>query len=132
MIGLLLHPKIFKRSCESCRQWLYDDGPDGKQTIVERIKGHPERRGKFCPVPCDTDVGCPKGHYTKPNSMTRQNQMAYDFHKMHKAAGIPLPDDPIVLRNAWLIEEAEAECRELQRQELVAAVQLGAVSRRVV
>jgi len=58
--------------------------------------------------------------------------MAYQFHCLHRAAGHPLPDDPIVLRNAALIEEADRRVQEVRRQETLAAVKIGAVSRRVV
>lgn len=112
----LLHPLIAARSCDDCRKYLYDDGPEGNHLPVCRIEGQPEPRGR-APVPCDVDRqnGCPKGHYSTPRSLNDRNRQAYDHHKMLRAARRPLPDDPIVLRNAALIEDAERRVDRLKR-----------------
>lgn len=114
----MLYPLIARRSCDDCRKYLYDDRPEGTHTIVERIPGEPEPRGAG-PVPCDTDQGCPKGHYNDQRSLSARNRQAYAYHKMHRAAGRPLPDDPIVMRNAYLIEDSERRCQGVQREELL-------------
>ena len=50
---LLFHPQLLKRTCASCRQWLYDD----QHRFVTRA-GQPVRRPPGSPTPC---WKCPKG-----------------------------------------------------------------------
>jgi hypothetical protein len=50
---LLFHPQLLKRTCASCRQWLYDD----RHHIVTRA-GQPVCRPPGSPTPC---WKCPKG-----------------------------------------------------------------------
>jgi hypothetical protein len=48
----LFHPAVLHRSCESCRQWMYDDG----HRLVRRL-GQSVPRPSDCPTPC---WKCPK------------------------------------------------------------------------
>lgn len=123
----ILYPRIARRPCSVCRAYLFDDGPNGTGEIVERERGKPEPRGRI-PVPCDQpEVGCPKGHYTRPKSLTAQNYQAYRFHQMHRAAGQPLPDDETMMINAAIIDNAERQCRDVQRQELVGLIRVAGI-----
>lgn len=127
----ILYHKIAHRPCDTCRKFLFDDGPEGTHDVVERIPGHPEPRGRM-PTPCELDPkkGCPKGHWSRPQSLNERNRQAYQFHQMYRAAGIPVPADPIRLRNALLIQLAEDRCEEVRRQETNGLLRLAAITRR--
>lgn len=61
---------------------------------------------RTCDVPCDTSMGCPKGHYDQPKSLSERNQMAYQHYRECKAVN-QFPEDYVVRRNAGLIAEVE-------------------------
>lgn len=69
------------------------------------------------PTPCDTSMGCPKGHYDEPKSLSARNAMAFIHYQECKATG-SFPEDPVVRKNARLIRMVEdgAEKREHYRQ----------------
>lgn len=129
----ILHPLVARRSCDDCRRWIYNDGPDGDRGLCRREPGGPpEPRGPAIPVPCETsETACPKGHWRKPRSLTAANLEAYRYHESMRAAGRPLPADPIVLRNAGLIEAAKARIAEVRRMELMTTIRATALHRRM-
>lgn len=69
------------------------------------------------PVPCDTAMGCPKGHYNDQKSLSARNAMAFIHYQECRATGI-FPNDPVVRKNARLIRMVEdgAEKREHYKQ----------------
>lgn len=110
MRALLLHPKIAARPCSSCRQYLYRDGGNGTwgELVTIRPSGRPAPRPKGTRPPCDV---CPKiapGDGPRPENghdLSDKNLQAYLFHMECRAVG-QWPNDPIVRRNAALIEAA--------------------------
>ena len=119
-------PIIASRPCETCRRFLHSDGPGGNRKIILR-GGKPEPRHPRIPVPCDTEVGCPKGHYLKQKSLSPKNVRAYLAYKAARAAGVVVKD-AIWIRNAGLIELAEENHDRLSRQEVNETLKMLAVS----
>lgn len=97
---LALHPEVAGRSCDSCRHWWYKQ--DG--TIARGATGNLLRRHGV--VPCETMVGCPKGHHTNQAGLSAKNEAAYRHYKECRATH-NFPDDPIVRSNAVIISQAE-------------------------
>ena len=85
-----------------------DKHPDG--TLAKRLdfgKG-------TCPPPCRTNKGCPKGTPENPKSLTEDNEQCYQHYCECKAVGV-FPDDPIVRRNAAVIEEVLRQTDQLRK-----------------
>jgi hypothetical protein len=98
------------RSCDHCRKYFYDDDPQSPQYGLPR-KMHNgtdklRLRDHSCPPPCETKKGCPAGHHEKPVRLTPENREAYEHYQECKATG-KFPDDPVVMRNAAIIAQAE-------------------------
>lgn len=112
MILQITHPEIAFRDCASCQAFFYDDS--GKIVLYD---GKPYPRGKV-PTPCKTSAGCPKGSPDAGIALSDKNRQALAFHRRCKAVG-RWPDDPIVTRNAAVIESAEAEGEIIRERERV-------------
>lgn len=111
----ILHPEVAFRDCEHCRNWLYNEHGENAGQIAE-WRGEPYRRPPGVPVPCKTSRGCPKVSPDAGVGLSPQNLRAYLFDRGCRAVG-RWPDDPIVRRNARIIQDAEAEARrELEKQ----------------
>lgn len=93
----MLHPRIARRSCESCQKLWYRQS-DGL-VILDGLGQPMERVG---PTPCRTNVGCPKGTPENQKTLTTANQWAFAHFLDCDAIGV-FPDDPIVARNARVI-----------------------------
>lgn len=101
--GVLLahrHPEVAGRDCNSCREWWY--GPNGRPLVDSQGL----KRKRVGVVPCETQIGCPKGHYSNQTDLSQKNQNAYE-HYLECRAVCSFPDDPIVRRNAKIIRQAE-------------------------
>ena len=101
--GVLLalrHPEVAGRDCTLCREWWY--GPNGKPLTDSQGR----KRKRVGVVPCETQIGCPKGHYDNPIDLSWKNQNAYT-HYLECRAVCSFPDDPVVRRNARIIRQAE-------------------------
>lgn len=129
----LLHPQIARRSCDDCRRWIYNDGPNGNLEVMRREPGGPPEPRGVIPTPCEAGGGssCPKGHWRNQRSLTPQNAAAYRYHEMLRAAGRPLPADPIVLRNGLLIEAAKQRVAEFRRVEMLNTIKAATLIRGV-
>jgi hypothetical protein len=80
-----MHPKLANRSCESCRAYQYDEATG--EVAENKRDGRPmERLGK---VPCDSSLGCAKGHYSKPKyrPLTAQEEVIVRTYHASKASG---------------------------------------------
>ena len=95
----LMTPEVATRSCDSCRMWLYDH-KHGK--VCSDRKGDPIPRPDNYPVPCETSVGCSKGHWKHPIELNIINRKAYD-HWLDCKFINRFPDDSIVSRNSRVI-----------------------------
>lgn len=93
------YPWLKNVTCSQCRVWWFNP-LDG--TCATRDGQQLRRCGK---VLCETNDSCPKGHWKSPIEFSEKNQRAYDHYLECKATG-RFPNDPIVLRNARIIEEA--------------------------
>lgn len=84
--------------CKTCReQWFLPlEGKFAKG-------GHP--RPDDMPVPCETQMPCPRGHYSNPTGLTAKNAHAFRHYRRCLATG-SFPDDMIVQRNAAVIRKA--------------------------
>ncbi|MCR9231575.1 MAG: hypothetical protein NXI29_11235 [bacterium] len=122
---ILLYPQFAVRDCIHCLKYAYNDTPGtegfGKvETHNGRADGRPNlRHQKHLPL-CKTPSGCPKGTPEKQNTLTHRNIQAYLHYLECKAVG-SFPDDPIVRRNARLIQRTVDQASEKKRfEELVA------------
>lgn len=95
------HPQFAKRDCGMCKKWWYDDDT-GK--IAMRGK-KPLLRPLDTVLLCETETGCPKGTPEDQKSLSPKNQLTWQAYREWSAVGA-FPDDPIVRRNAWIIERA--------------------------
>lgn len=118
---LLLHPLVAWRDCEHCLKYRYDE-KTGKPETQRRSEELIPRDEAF-PALCRTAKGCPKGTPEQSKALTEQNLQAYEHHMECKAVG-QFPDDPIVRRNAMLIEAVREQVAEFRRQEFETAVLL--------
>lgn len=118
---LAFHPMVAARSCDDCRAYLYDDGPQGFGRRVDRPKGSGrwQKRLPLQLTPCST---CPKVPDESRESQTLtcdqkraigqasdlspKNRKALEHYRRCRAVG-RFPVDPIVERNAAIIREIE-------------------------
>lgn len=80
---------MYKRDGETIEERATYDQPDGSSP---------------CPPMCRRKEGCPKGTPENPNSLSPENERCYEHFRECKAVG-QFPDDPIVRRNAAVIQE---------------------------
>jgi hypothetical protein len=109
---MLLFPLVAYRDCEACR--LYQHTEETGEILMER-SGNKALRDKLTPVPCETDRGCPKGHWSNP-VCTDQHMQTYAHFKRCQAVG-RFPHDPIVEQNAGIISMQEERVRKQQEQD---------------
>jgi len=97
----LTNPLLSKRSCAACKKWWFD--PD-TQLIAMRGGTTPILRPEHSVVPCDTNEGCPKGHYHNPIQFSKQNRLAWKHYLEWSSVGLTdeAKECPI-LRQNWRI-----------------------------
>lgn len=110
---LLLHPEVATRDCGHCQKFLYDEQTG--EPVLNRLDEQRERDAE-CPPLCRTKKGCPKGTPENPNTLTPDNEAAYQHYRECRAVG-EFPDDPVVRRNAELIRDVEDRVQQ-QREYL--------------
>ena len=105
----MVHPEL--PTCEMCKRFLYDV-KNGWQPVV-RGRGSSQEHHSLRPpgakTPCEICPKIPKGSEPIPANaveLTEDNWNAWRFHKECKAVGSFPTGDPIVRRNAALIEDA--------------------------
>lgn len=99
------HSHLLKVTCEQCKFWWYDPF-DG--TVAKRC-GQPLKRPAGSVLPCDTMIGCPKGHWQNPTTPSQKNILAFKHYQLC-LRGDNFPDDFIVTQNAGIIRDAMKEC----------------------
>lgn len=100
----IAYPHLDKVDCASCKYWWFDIN-DG-----EFCKRGDEYLKRDTPPPCDIGVTCPVGHWTQEKRLSEKNREAFRHHMLCRKSGI-FPDDPIVHRNARIINEAIEKCQ---------------------
>lgn len=112
--GVLLvsrFPWFAKVSCDTCRKYWFNP-LSGKFTAFVADGKPAEREGQ---VLCETHTKCPVGHYSKQKRLTAKNRLAFQHYLECKATG-SFPDDPIVSRNAEIIDRAMRQCQQATAQ----------------
>jgi hypothetical protein len=110
---IALHPNVAFRDCEDCKAWVYDE-----ETGEREKKGEEDiPRYKGIKPPCGYSQGCAKGTPEESRALTEQNMQAWQFIRECKSVG-KFPDDPIVRRNASLVDYADRKIDLIQRREL--------------
>lgn len=87
--------RLAVRSCDTCRQFWFDE----ETGLVAKHAGKYLIRPKHAPVACDTDRGCPKGHYSNPQVISEKNNKAFNHYLEFEGVGCPHPECPIMRRN---------------------------------
>lgn len=116
-----MHPEIARRSCDDCIRFMYDDTPQRMGEIRLR-GGEPIPRLKSQKPSCGWCPKIPRGVEPRPSNaveLSEKNHQAYLFHVECRAVR-SWPDDPIVRRNAAIIERVEAMARDEQQSDLIA------------
>jgi hypothetical protein len=115
-------PKLAVLDCAKCEEfqvdesWNFEIGRDGNP--VRRLK---ELGVEFL-APCrDPARGCPKGTPEKQRTLNEDNQLCILHYQECKAVG-EFPDDPVVRRNAALIEETQRKIDRSDTKDFIAAV----------
>ncbi len=114
MLLRILHPLVAFRDCQHCLAYQYDETTGRPQ----RSKADPSKflkRYATIKPRCQTAKGCPKGTPENQKGFTEQNRLAYEHYKQCLAVS-HFPDDPVVRRNAYLIQQAEEDARRLLSQ----------------
>ena len=107
-----LHPKVAFRDCKECEKWVHNE----ETGDVEEKGGIKVERYAGVKTPCRYSQGCPKGTPEQSKELTDQNYQAYHFVLECKAVNC-FPDDPIVRRNAMIIDHVEQLIQEFRQQE---------------
>lgn len=103
------HPNLAKVGCNTCREYWFDPllvdiSPSDAWTV--KIHGKPAKKPSGTEPLCVQCPGsCPAGHYKESNRLSGKYLLAY-HHYLECKATRNFPDDPIVRRNAKVIEKA--------------------------
>lgn len=97
----LTNPMFARRKCDDCKAWWYDN----ETGRIVRRAGKPLKRPEGMLLLCQTHEGCPKGTPDNQKSLSPKNRLAWTSYQEWKAVG-EFPDDPIVRRNADIIQKA--------------------------
>lgn len=115
MILAIAHPEVASRDCEDCLRFVYNDDPShaehGQRVMV---RGEPLKRTAQVPTLCQLGR-CPKGTPEESRELSEANRQAWSHYRRCRAVG-RFPDDPVVARNAEVIESAEAEAAAILRE----------------
>lgn len=96
------HPLLAVRDCEVCQVWWFDEdtGKISKAGGKDLKRPEDKSHGK---VACDTDRGCPKGHYDRPKGLSDKNWMAINHYVEWNEVGCPHAECPLMRRNwKWI------------------------------
>lgn len=104
------YPHLAEVTCRQCRDWWFDP-LDG--TLVYDSNHQPTRRPDPDDVLCETATGCPKGHHTKPITLSEKNRQAWIHFQECDATGV-FPNDPMVAHNANIIRDVLKDRRRAQ------------------
>lgn len=114
-----LHPLVAYRDCQHCRAFEYDEETgEVKQVVMIREDGsegeEPKPRGGGKP-PCETLVGCAKGHHQNPKGLTPRERVIRQHLEDLRAVN-RLPADAAVARLAAVLDESERACDRHEQQ----------------
>jgi hypothetical protein len=112
---MLSHPEIAFRDCEHCKKWWYDE----KTGEIHKKNGRELPRPT--PPPCESNVGCPKGHWKNQKTLNDRNIMAYQHYRECRAVS-SFPDDGVVRYNASIIRDIEDAVDRTDGQRTIAQV----------
>jgi len=98
------YPHLDQVSCADCKYWWFDIH-DGE--FCKRGDEYLKRDGA---APCDKGVNCPVGHWKQEKRLNDKNRQAFEHHMTCRATG-QFPNDPIVKRNARIINQVIEECQ---------------------
>lgn len=97
--------------CDYCRGHWFDP----LRNLTAKIEGG--RRPQELPVLCETPgLVCPLSHYSSPRRTSERHLKALQFDQQCREASV-WPDDPIVKRNAEIIQRAERKLRRHRRHQ---------------
>lgn len=102
----LSHPELINRTCEICKDNLYNDTKKQVSGEIAVKNGKPQRRPKGAPTPCKI---CPKKgpEYAKVYELSLKNLKTLGIYYQVKAtsgACLQHPIDPILQKNLGIIE----------------------------
>ena len=100
---LLSNPHLADRDCGDCERHVYDERTGRRVLHANLPVVRPAGTAPPCRIP---NVGCPKGSPEQPRSLNPINRQVYRHYHECQATGC-FPDDPIVRRNASLIQAVE-------------------------
>ena len=120
---LLTHRNVAVRDCNHCKKWMYNE----ETGEVETHRGQPlERNGKPpCEILVNGKSGCPKGSPTAGIALSDKNLQAFIFHRQCKAVGF-FPNDPIVIRNAGIIQSIVEAADKQENAQLMRMILMSA------
>lgn len=131
MVGLaliLFHPDRAERSCHDCQTYRYVEDrslPEyGKVEMRGGFHKVTRDRGEF--PPCASCPKIAKGDLPHPSSaqeLSERNKQAYQHWQECRAVG-KFPDDPIVRRNAAIIQRLHDEYSRKPIHDLIAIIPL--------
>lgn len=101
---ILSHPALAARSCHDCQQYVYDHAASVRLSDAD---GQPIPRPSGTFAPCRYGPSrCAKGSPDAGRDLSAKNRRAWLHYRECRAVGA-FPDDPLVRRNAALIEQLE-------------------------
>lgn len=116
---MLLFRPDFRRTCQECMTYLYDD--DGNIRMRGTMKCRRPQGAAFM-TPCQSCPKIPKSeqvkHWSNAVELSRKNFEAFLHWKGCKAVG-RFPDDPIVERNAVVIQDVVNDWERSKIEDLV-------------
>ena len=96
----ILNPGLSTIDCRTCRRYCMDHE---NGTLYIGPSGHPTPLPRNAKVPCETQIGCPKGHWSEPVGLSNE-RWARTWRHYWKYHNSCTPDlDEIVTRNRLLI-----------------------------
>lgn len=98
---LAKYPHLSDVTCDYCRRYWFD--PSTGDTATEP-NGALVERPESAVVACETDTGCPIGHWSNPSSLSDKNRMALENYAEKLASGES--GDDIERFNAAIIRHA--------------------------
>ena len=93
-------------ACDWCKKHWFDP-LTGSTCKIDGV--YVKREGE--PLLCETPGACPVGHFTRRNTLSHKNRLAY-AHRVQCTVTGKWPDDPIVSRNAEIINRALNDAKD--------------------
>lgn len=108
----LTRPLLDKRSCDLCKQFLFDADTDYLSTRGDE----PIPREPHFALACDTHEGCLKGHHSNPVKLTERNKKAWQHFLDWRVVGLTdIQKSCPILRGNWRIMQELVEQHGIPR-----------------